>query len=130
MRIDPRNSLFESVPGVPQEFEVRATKIYPSRYCHNHSNKGEIVSYVVDWHHFPGTPWHGAKSKFSVTSRLYIELSQAAACFCIDAEQRPPRAGCGSFQSRAPTRALSFFQKSFGPRNRVFVARHAESMFE
>jgi hypothetical protein len=30
----------------------------------------------------------------------------------------------------APTRAFGFFQKSFGPRNRVFVARHAESTFK
>ena len=75
MRIDPRNSLSESIPSVPQEFEVRATKIYPSCYCHNHSKKSDVVSYVIDGHHFAGTPWHGAKSKFCVTSRLYIERS-------------------------------------------------------
>jgi len=54
MRIDPRNSLHESVPSVPQEFEVRATKIYPRSYCHNHSKKSDVVSYVIDdGHHFP-----------------------------------------------------------------------------
>jgi hypothetical protein len=65
MRIDPRNSLHESVPSVPQEFEVRATKIYPSRYCRNHSKKSDVVGYVIDdGHHFlapqntsfPGNP--------------------------------------------------------------------------
>jgi hypothetical protein len=50
MRIDPRNSLLESVPSVPQEFEVRATKIYPSQYRHNHSKKCDVVSYVIDGH--------------------------------------------------------------------------------
>jgi hypothetical protein len=53
MRIDPGNSLLESVPSVPQEFEVRATKIYPSHYCRNHSKKSNVVSYVIDdGHHF------------------------------------------------------------------------------
>jgi hypothetical protein len=52
IRIDPCNSLFESVSGVPQEFEVRATKIYPSHYCHNHSKNGDVVTYVIDGHHF------------------------------------------------------------------------------
>jgi hypothetical protein len=91
MRIDPRNSLPESVPSVPQEFEVRATKIYPSRYCHNHSKKSDVVSYVIDGHHFLAPNLHDAQSKFSATSRLYIERSnllQVAACSSIDAEQR------------------------------------------
>jgi putative SOS response-associated peptidase YedK len=47
MHIDPRNSLHESVPSVPQEFEVRATKIYPSCYCRNHSKKSDVVVYVI-----------------------------------------------------------------------------------
>jgi hypothetical protein len=52
MRIDPRNSLLESIPSVPQEFEVRASKIYPSRYCRNHTQKNDVVTYVIDVHHF------------------------------------------------------------------------------
>jgi hypothetical protein len=67
MRIDPRNSLLESIPSVPQEFEVRATKIYPSRYCRNHSKKSDVVSYVIDGHHFLAPNLHDAKSKFSIT---------------------------------------------------------------
>ena len=59
MRIDPRNSLHESVPSVPQEFEVRATKIYPSRYCRNHSKKSDVVGYVIDdGHHFLAPYFH------------------------------------------------------------------------
>jgi hypothetical protein len=64
MRKDPRNSLLESVPSVPQEFEVRATKIYPSQYRHNHRKKSDVVAYVVDGHLFLPPNLHDAQSKF------------------------------------------------------------------
>jgi hypothetical protein len=75
MRINPRNCLFESVPSVLQDFEVRATNIYPSQYRHNHSKKSDVVSYVIDGHHFLAPNLQDAQSKFSVTPRLYIERS-------------------------------------------------------
>jgi hypothetical protein len=72
MRINPRNSLFESVPSVLQDFEVRATKIYPSQYRHNHGKKSDVVSYVIDGHHFLAPNLQDAQSKFGVTPCLYI----------------------------------------------------------
>jgi hypothetical protein len=98
MRIDPRNSLLESVPSVPKDFEVRATKIFKSllplpqqeegcrQLCHRWASFPGIIKHVFSWQpgavesgpaiadgaalfgHGSGRAYHGPSNDFSLTN--------------------------------------------------------------